>query len=91
MLNFSSPLLKLQVATAPAVARAATARGDIECLVFGKWHSVRHGLGSTVQREPIKVQINCLFYPVSIQQASVLSRRGEEVSERKCQESHRLL
>lgn len=29
---------------------------------------------------PMKVQINYVFYPVSIQQASVLSSRGEEVS-----------
>lgn len=38
---------------------------------------------STVQREPNKVQINfCVLSCMSIQQASVLSRRGEEVSEK---------
>lgn len=47
---------------------------------FGKLHSVSHHSPSTVQSEPMKVQNNNLFYPVSIQQASVLSRRGEEVS-----------
>lgn len=86
---------ELQVATAlaEAAAQAATARGDIKCsrvLVSGTRCDTASG--STVQREPIKVQINCFVLScMSIQQASVLSRRGEEVSERKCQESRRLL
>lgn len=45
----------------------------------GKLHSASHHPHSTVQSEPMKVQYNSFFYPVSIQQASVLSRRGEEV------------
>lgn len=86
---------ELQVATAPVevAAQAATARGDIRrsrVLVSGTRRDTPSG--STVQREPIKVQINCFVLScMSIQQASVLSRRGEEVSERKCQESCRLL
>lgn len=85
----------LQVATAPvgAAAQAAMARGDIRrsCVVVSGTRCDTAS-GSTVQREPIKVQINCsVLSCMSIQQASVLSRRGEEVSERKCQESCRLL
>lgn len=94
MAHLSHPS-QLQAATAlvEAAAQAATAHGDIECypvLVSGTRCDTPSG--STVQREPLKVQINCFVLScMSIQQASVLSRRGEEVSERNCQESRRLL
>lgn len=69
------------MATAPEAVVEATAHGGIERSMFSvsgvKSHS---SLVAQYRVSLMKVQINYLFYPVSIQQASVLSRRGEEVS-----------
>jgi hypothetical protein len=70
-----------EVVVVEAVVEEATAPGDTSRLTdpLVSSLSARTLITQRVQSAPVKRRLT-LFYPVSIQQASVLSRRGEEVS-----------